>query len=149
MTDEETQAGATGEIMRTLELEAEPERVWRALTEPAELSAWFGHAAELDPRPGGAGWFEWPKDGRFLCRVEEVEPPRRLAWRWARDRDTAVDAGPSTLVEWTLEPRPGGGTRLRLRESGFLTEAWWKENSEGWDAELGELAAHLATRVAA
>ena len=30
-----------GRIDRTIEINAPPARVWRALTDPAELSAWF------------------------------------------------------------------------------------------------------------
>ena len=35
-------------------LEHPPERVWRALSERAELSAWHPTPFELDPVPGGA-----------------------------------------------------------------------------------------------
>ena len=45
-------------IGRTLEKEvfinASPERVFRALTEPAELERWFVQKAEVELRPGGA-----------------------------------------------------------------------------------------------
>ena len=133
----------TDAIERTLELRASPERVWRALTEPAELNRWFGHECELELRPGGDAWFGWPDDGRFAARVEVVEEQRRLAWRWAGHRDTPVDAGPSTLVAWSLERRPDGGPRLSLRESGFEDEAAFRENDEGWTDELGQLADHL------
>ena len=133
----------TDVIERTLELRASLDVVWRALTDPAELSRWFGEEAQLDLRPGGEGWFGWPEHGRFAARVELVEPLNRLTWRWARDRDTAVDDGPSTLVEWTLEPRPDGGTLLSLRESGFEDDASFRENDAGWTEELAELEAYL------
>lgn len=130
-------------IDKSLDLDAPPDRVWRALTEPAEISAWFGDSAELDLRPGGTGWFGWEKHGRFAVRVETVEPPHRLAWRWCHEPDTPIDQGTSTLVEWRLTARPEGGTRLELRESGFETRKHWQENTKGWNSELGELMAHL------
>ena len=40
-------------IERQLDFRATPERLWRALTDDAELSAWFGQGAHLDLRPGG------------------------------------------------------------------------------------------------
>lgn len=138
----------TSAIERTLDFTAAPERVWRALTDDAELSGWFGARCRLEVRVGGDGMFEWPEHGqggvRFAARVEAVEPGVRLAWRWARESDTQVDAGPSTLVEWTLEPRPNGGTRLRMRETGFTEPHGRTENAHGWQHELGELAAFVA-----
>ena len=131
-------------IERTLDLRATPDRIWRAITDPAELSGWFGRRCALDVRPGGCGWFEWDGDGRFEAIVEAVAPGRFLAWRWAREAGTPVEAGPSTLVEITLEPRANGGTRLRLRESGFERPADRVANSGGWHEELADLAEFVA-----
>lgn len=134
-------------IDRRLELDSPPERVWRAITDPAELASWFGDSAELDLQPGGSGWFGWESHGRFAVRVERVEPPRELAWRWSKVPDQPLDQGPSTLVEWRLSPRPGGGTVLELRESGFETRQHREENTRGWKAELGELVKHLEAQA--
>lgn len=132
-------------IETNLELEALPDRVWRALTDASELSQWFpDDGAKLDALPGGAGYFAWKGHGKFAVAIEAFEPPRRLAWRWARTADTPVDQGLSTLVEWTLTPRDGGGTLLALRESGFTDEKHHADNTGGWKHELGELVAYLA-----
>lgn len=130
-------------VEKTLELEASPERVWKALTDPAELGAWFPERVEgLDGTPDG--WLAWDAHGRFAVRVLESERPRRLVWRWARESDTALEDGPTTTVEWTLRPMASGGTRLHLRESGFLTREARAQNDGGWDHELGELIEYLA-----
>jgi len=130
-------------IERTLELRAAPERVWRALTEAEEIARWFGDTAELEARAGAEGWFGWQKHGRAAVRIERYEPPRRLAWRWARETDTSLDESPSTLVEWELMPRDQGGTTLKLRESGFERPEDRQDNVGGWKHELGELLAYL------
>ena len=135
---------AVDAIERTLELSASPERVWKALTDPQELAAWFPDEAEVDVRANGGGWWRWEKHGRFAVRFEIVEAPRRLVWSWSHEPGKAIDEVPTTRVEWTLTPRAGGGTTLTVRESGFLTEKHRKENTEGWEHELGELRAHLA-----
>lgn len=129
-------------VHKTLELEAAPERVWRALTDPAELGSWLPDRVD-DFGGSGDGWLVWDAHGRFAIRVVEADPPRRLVWTWARKAETALDAGPTTTVEWTLEATPSGGTRLRLRESGFETPEARADNDAGWDHELAELAAYL------
>jgi uncharacterized protein YndB with AHSA1/START domain len=138
----------TESIERTMELHADPERVWRAITDPAELSQWFGTEAEIDLRPGGTGYFGWPEEGRYHCVVDIVEPPTRLVWRWGGPVDTPVEEGDSTRVEWTLARRHDGGTTLRLVESGFRRDEERAENDQGWTDELGELFAYLDAEAA-
>lgn len=131
-------------IEKRMELEADVARVWRALTLEDELAAWFPNAGAFDLAAGAEGRFVWEKHGRYAVRVEAFEPPHRLAWRWAKDPEVELDAGPNTLVEFTLSERPGGGTILELRESGFATAEHFQGNSEGWRAELAELVELLA-----
>ena len=97
-------------VERTVDLPAPPDEVWRALTDDAQLEAWFADEAELDVRPGGEGRFV--EDG--LARralVDDVEPGRRLAFRWWPE-----DGGPVTRVEVELAPCVSG-TRLVVVES--------------------------------
>jgi uncharacterized protein YndB with AHSA1/START domain len=126
-------------IERTLELRAGQARVWEALTDAKELRSWFPENAELDLRLGGEGWFTWAKHGHYHVRVEEFDPPRRFVWRWARSPETRIGDGESTLVEWTLTERAGGGTTLFLRESGFTDPSHLRGNDHGWTEELAKL----------
>lgn len=137
--DEPTRA-----IERRIEFRAAPARVWKALTKPDEISRWFGNRTSFSPTVGADGWFEWDDEGRYQCRVEEVVPGRRLAWRWARNEDESIDDGPSTLVEWDVLPSANGGTLVVLRESGFVEGRQRTGNVEGWIEELADLAAAVA-----
>ena len=131
-------------IERTLELKAPPDRVWQAITDPSELARWFPQRAEWDLRPGGKGTFFWEGYGDYEIRVEAVDPPSYLAWRWSNLADVGLEAdGETTLVEWWLEEGAGGGTTLRLRESGFTRPGHREGNEEGWTDELEELQALL------
>ena len=55
----------------------------------------------------------------------------------------AIDAGPSTLVEFRLSPGSSGGTVLIVTESGFERPADRAMNVEGWTSELDELTEFL------
>src|SRR5262249_54020569 len=46
-------------IEREIVIEAPIDLVWRAVTEPDQIKAWFTDEAELDLRPGGEGRFTW------------------------------------------------------------------------------------------
>ncbi len=129
----------TPAIERRMEFDASVERVWRALTDGRELASWFPDTAAFDMGEGVSGEFVWAEHGRYAVRVEAFEPPRYVAWRWSREADTPVGDGPSTLVEFRLSERPGGGTVLELRESGFERPQDRQSNVDGWTHELAEL----------
>jgi uncharacterized protein YndB with AHSA1/START domain len=132
-------------IERRLEFRVSAARLWQALTDPNQLSSWFGTAADFRAEVGADGWFEWPEYGRFHCRVVAVEPGRHLAWRGAQEPNVSVDDGPTTLTEWWIDEAPDGGSILRLRESGFRDIASLEGNGAGWLEELADLADLLAT----
>ena len=100
-----------------------PEKVWRALTEPAQLARWLmtsdfaprvGHKFQFkaDPQPGWRGIVD--------CEVTECDPPKRLSYTWSGDPSWKEP----TVVTWTLEPAPGG-TRLTLLHDNFLGIGGW------------------------
>lgn len=146
----------TSEDRITIELriEASPEAVFDALTDPEQIVQWWGdedyyvtEEAEVELREGG----RWRVGGRnttdgrpFSVEGEylAVERPRLLRYTWdptwadwERERPTVV------TVE--LEPA-GGGTRLELVHEGFAGFAKERdEHAEGWPFVLGLLAAYL------
>lgn len=132
------------EIEKRIEFDAPIERVWRAITEPDELAAWFGHEADFRAVPGYDGAMVWHEHGSFALRVEEVEAPRRLVWSWVHEAGVAFEEAPSTRVEWLLSEQGEGRTVLIVRETGFRTELHHRQNTEGWAEELGELVAWLS-----
>ena len=142
--------GRTDEIRREVVLPAPIERVWDAVTDPIELSMWFGDVAEIDLRPGGEAKFGWSAYGdAFEAVVVEVDRPCKFSYRWASQSNTPYDESTARLVEMTLEPLDSG-TRLTMVESGFtkLTGDGYQRaidaNSGGWDSELADLITYLA-----
>jgi uncharacterized protein YndB with AHSA1/START domain len=140
-------------IEREILVEAPPDVVWSAITEPEHVSRWFGDAADIDLRPGGEASFTWNDDdgGTAHARIVTVERPHFFAFRWmrwSREHPTGpgLQEGNSTLVEFSLTAE-GDGTRLRVVESGFdrldgpddSARTYFEENNTGWPKELGEL----------
>ena len=152
-------AAELSRIDRTIEVNAPPDRVWRALTNAAELSAWFQVKIEGDIVPDADVWMTsvHPEHAgqRFRVRFTEMSAPHRFVWEW---HPGAVDPGvdysrePRTTVTFTLEPS-GRGTRLSVSETGFDAISLarrakvYKDNSQGWPEVLVWLQKHVeATR---
>lgn len=141
-----TRTTSVAAIERDLDLAAPPSRVWRVLTDPVALGHWFCDEAAFSAEPGADGTFAWHGRGHTAFRVERVEPPRHLAWRWACDPGVPLDDGPATLVEWWLVPAEDGGTRLTIRESGFLERDQRRRRVPGWLEALRSLSQYLERR---
>ena len=122
-----------------------PEKVWRALTDPALHAKWWaagdvkavvGHRFTLDMGP----WGQQP------CEVIAAEPGRLLSYSFA----------PGTLnttITWRLEPE-SSGTRLYLEHSGFdldapLAKMAFEGMSGGWPQVLERIAPAIDSAAAA
>lgn len=100
------------------DLHHSPEKVWRALTDPALLAEWLLPVIGLELEPGASFTFRtqpypgW--DGTVNCRILEIEPQRKLSYTWAVP---FLD----TVVTFTLTPT-ASGTRLSIVQSGFKAD---------------------------
>ena len=136
------------EIMVRLErlLEASPETVYRALSDPAHLVRWYApsddfvvEVHEWDLRPGGrfrismkhrAGTVHTPV-GVF----REVVPGRRICHTWTWEGEPVMD----TLVTLEIVAAPGG-TAITLTHTGFPSAEAAGKHQEGWVGCLARLA---------
>ena len=122
-----TQRAQTDSVSFEFDLQHSPQKVWRALTDPALLTEWLLPVVGLKLEPGAAFTFRtqpqpgW--DGTVNCRFTEIEPLRKLSYSWVVG-DNFLD----TVVTFTLTPTPSG-TRLTLVQSGFKPDQ--KQNSGG------------------
>lgn len=115
-------------IVKEVSIGAPVDTVWRYLSERERISKWLlainappnlGEEFKLTGPPKG-GW-----DGTIICRVREMQAPRKIAFTW-NDNLLAHD----TLVTITLKSE-NGRTRLRLVH-------------EGWDEVSGDVKRHIA-----
>ena len=138
-------------IVGEVEIAASPERVYAALTDPAELAAWWGSEEVYRT-------YDWESDlrvgGRRNCRAEnrvtgvkstlkgeylEIDPPRVLAFSW----EPSWEKVHPTVVRIELTAI-ASGTRLVLTPSGWDEAKQARSSHEqGWPRVLGFLVAYF------
>jgi uncharacterized protein YndB with AHSA1/START domain len=141
-------------VIATVDIDAPPDVVWAALTDGAQLAAWWGsddmyrtHDWTVELRPGGrwralataaAGGPAMEVGGEFL----EVTPPSRLAMTW----NPSWEPVKNTRILYELSPQ-GDGTRLLLTHTGFAGHAQSRDgHAVGWQRVIGWLVAFLTHR---
>ena len=115
-----------------------PEKVFRAISEPAELAHWFPAKVETELRAGAPIRFEF-EDVDFEAppgEVLEVDPPKLLAYAWG-----------DGVLRWEVVPE-GAGCRLHFTHTLGGDEAWGgrlaaARQAAGWDVCLAALDARL------
>ncbi len=123
---------------------AAPATVFRALTEPAELTKWFAEGAQVEPRVSGVYRF-WgrhtlgtPPQDAARQTITRYEPDTALGFDWPINE---VD----TSVLMLLQPVPNG-TKLTLthRVYGELRLPRQRELIDDyWRIAMGNLSSHL------
>lgn len=138
-------------IARQIDIDAPADRVWELVVRPG----WYINDGTVEDEQdlsheGDVAVVRHPSLGEFRFRTMELDKPRYAAFRWigtpSRDEST-----PSTLVEFWIDERDGGGVTLRVVESGFSgladdPAAWLKEregNDKGWLTELAAAKAFV------
>jgi uncharacterized protein YndB with AHSA1/START domain len=139
---------AEDRIERETVIEAPVERVWSlvaepgfwAVADPASVAGTVAQEGELMVATNA-------EYGDFPVRVEKVEPPTYVAYRWASAfPGMGLRTDNTTLVEFTLT-QEGDKTRLRVVESGFsalsgtedLRRKAVDDNTGGWADVIGAL----------
>lgn len=144
------------EIRKSVEVDAPPDVVFRALTDEKELVQWMPTEAKIEPRVGGQFRFKFHWEARNVDtevtgRVTEIEPGRKLTYTWVAamrsDRDPArMEDAPAATVSWTLEELAGGRTRVTLVQKGF-DERFRRDGESGWEHFLGQLKRHVSPKT--
>lgn len=141
-----TASGQSESLAFEFDLSHPPEKVWRALVDPALVSQWLLPVADFALEPGSSFAFKadpqpgW--DGVVNCRMLEIETGRKLSYSWV-----VGDMELNTVVTFTLEPT-ATGTRLSLVQSGFTPgqKRNWGGARYGWKM-MGERLVQLLGRT--
>lgn len=138
-------------IEKSIVINAERSRVWRALIDRKEFGNWF-----LVDMPDGEFRAGETSHGRILypgyehltmdVEIVEVVPESKLSWRWTPGAEGNARA--TTTVTFTLRDVEGG-TELRVVESGFeaidpaLRDQAYRDNDGGWEEQMRNIDRHV------
>jgi uncharacterized protein YndB with AHSA1/START domain len=88
------------------------QKVWKAITDPAQLHYWFTDI-EMDFRPGGKITFHFADKDHSVSygEIVKIEEPHFFSWTWEHE-----------LAEWALAEVSDSSTRLVLTYSKFTDD---------------------------
>lgn len=111
-----------------------PDELWKALTEPEQIQAWFAPSIRVVPGEGGSIWMSWGEGMEGETKIEEWEPGKHLR------------TGAPMPVDYRIESE-GETTILRLVQDGFSADAAFDGEYEstygGWTTFLNMLRHRL------
>ena len=158
---------STDRIEKKVLLNAPRARVWKAITDYAELGKWFGVRFDGPFKPGASvrgvitpttvdeevAKAQEPYAGfPFEITVDRIEPQRLFSFRWhpyAHEPGVDYSKEPTTLIVFTLEDQ-ASGVLLTVTESGFdqipieRRAKAFAANEGGWAAQMTLIEKYLA-----
>ncbi len=140
-------------IVGEVEINAAPEVVFAALTDPRQLGTWWGDDScrtqnwQIDLRTGGKWSAELAGESpRTVSGVYElVDVPNHVIFTWKLSWENL----PETRVEYRLQAT-ATGTKLHLLHSGFGEHVQSQEDHfKGWTKVMGFLQKYCAVAAVA
>jgi uncharacterized protein YndB with AHSA1/START domain len=155
MATKSSTAAAAGPVTRpslTIKrrLNAPPEKVYAAWTNPQKMTRWFGPAnarigsvqADIDARIGGRFRISFSTDDEYHEAggvYREVVPNQKLVFSWA------WHSTPERESQVTISLKPDGdGTLLTLHHEQFFDSAARDGHERGWTGMLDNLEKYIA-----
>jgi uncharacterized protein YndB with AHSA1/START domain len=133
-------------IERDIWIAAPVERVWRAVTDPAQIGKWWPPDAwTISALEVGGEVRFGPPDDYSTATIEALDKPVSFAMRWHPNEAYSL---PEMRTFITLTPE-NDGTRLTISETGYenVPEAMrskrFESSSKGYTLVLKDLKAYL------
>ena len=129
-------------VERSIWISAPRERVWQAVTDPAQIAQWFAPGTSFSQN-GDKISVRIGETDIDVAIIESIDPPRQITTRNLPYR--------SITTTYTLEEE-NGGTRFTVTETGFesLPEDARQErldqDDKGWEMILENLKAYIGGR---
>ncbi|HVU14536.1 MAG TPA: SRPBCC domain-containing protein [Phototrophicaceae bacterium] len=132
--------------VRSAVIKADQARVWRAITTPEQISAWFDGSMKWEYTLAAGEIMTFYYQGKLVGhgKIVTVEPVTRFAFQWTPEPGNPTES----LVTFVLEAVPDG-TRVTISEAGFeklpdeVRQQRYEMNGQGWSITLDHLASYL------
>jgi uncharacterized protein YndB with AHSA1/START domain len=107
-----------------VDIAADSQRVWSALTEPMHLTRWCAPDAYIRAKAGGSFRAKVDRVTELEAHIDVFDPGRRMRLIFLPSEmlpaaDTAI------VTDFILESQPSGGTIMRVLGSGVPGDAEW------------------------
>jgi uncharacterized protein YndB with AHSA1/START domain len=132
-----------------VDIVADAEQVWRALTEAEYLARWCSPGAEIRPRKGGLFRASVDRVIELEAHIDVFEPSRRLRLIYLPSKSLPPTDDP-IVDDFILDPKEPV-TILRLLGSGIpATEEWNRQHRRlklGWQQAMTRLKVFTETQL--
>jgi uncharacterized protein YndB with AHSA1/START domain len=124
------------EMLHEIQIEAFPDKVFKALTTEEGLKSWWTADTEAKPRVGGVAVFGFfNRSIVFKMRIDRLEPDKLIKWTCEGDWEEWI----GTKLQFDLE-LGDGGTLVRFSHSGWRsTEGVFAKCNTTWGALMVRL----------
>ena len=131
-----------------LYINASPERLWDAITNP-QIVAKFFHGAQVESTYEiGSKLRSLSPDGSQVWgenTILECDPPHLLVHTWRSLYDPTLAAEPESRVTWQIEAQPGGQSRLTLTHDRLEDSPATAASVKGWSYIVSNLKTVVET----
>ena len=137
--------GRTLSYALRIDIEADPARVWAALTEDAKLARWLSSNAQVVAREGGSFRGSVDREIEMLAHIDVFLPGRRL--RLIHLPSPSLPPADSAGIDDVLLEARAPGTLVRVLGSGFPSAPPWdrlfQRHYAGWRLSIARLKVYL------
>ena len=135
-------------VERSIWIAAPRQRVWRAITDPAQLEHWYAPGCPWEiPALHVGATITFHNTDTDIQRgtIDVVDPPRQLTLRWQPGQVYPA----TTLVTTFMLAEENGGTRVIIIEAGYeslpddIRQQHLDETAAGYSGSLEQLKVYL------
>jgi uncharacterized protein YndB with AHSA1/START domain len=135
-------------VERSVLINAPRQRVWQAITDPAQLEQWYAPGCPWEIpvlQVGATVKFHNTGTDIQLATIEELEPLHRLTLRWQLD---PAHPGITLLNSFLLE-EADGNTRVTVSQAGYeslpdgMREEQFRQDADAYTAIAESLKSYL------
>jgi uncharacterized protein YndB with AHSA1/START domain len=143
---EDTPMGAAPRHVYEIFIRTTPERLWRAITDPADTRLYyFGSEVQSDWKVGSRLTYLDGGQVSLDCKILEIDPAHRLVHSFAITYDPEAASDRPSRVTWEIE-KLGESCRLTLVHDDFDGETrTYHEVEHGWSQILSGLKTLIET----